>query len=223
MGRPRGIAPRSGPGKGWPIAGAWYRVTQATWLQTARWDRENGELHTVAKRTSSWAHLKTFMGFLEEMSKILGYCQYSNTGSKNQKKNMLRSLHLASPDWHLGNSSNIRSQVVLETVSSHLDQESEEIKYYYFPPSYPVLFCFFIAINHPLSSSFYHLFLWVLSFLSEWVKLLSSVWLFATPWIIAYQAPPSMGFSRQEYWSGLPFLSPEDLPDPGIEPRSPKL
>ena len=53
------------------------------------------------------------------------------------------------------------------------------------------------------------------------VKPLSCVWLFATPWIIAYQAPPSMGFSRQEYWSGLPFSSPGDLPNPGIEPGSP--
>ena len=53
------------------------------------------------------------------------------------------------------------------------------------------------------------------------VKSLSSVWLFATPWTVAYQAPPSMGFSRQEYWSGLPFPSPGDLPDPGIEPGSP--
>ena len=42
-----------------------------------------------------------------------------------------------------------------------------------------------------------------------------------TPWTAAYQTPPSMGFSRQEYWSGLPFPSPGDLPDPGIEPRSP--
>ena len=41
------------------------------------------------------------------------------------------------------------------------------------------------------------------------------------PWTVAHQAPPSMGFSRQEYWSGLPFPSPGDLPDPGIEPRSP--
>ena len=53
------------------------------------------------------------------------------------------------------------------------------------------------------------------------VKLLSCVQLFATPWTTAYQAPPSMGFSRQEYWSGLPFPSPGDLPDPGIEPWSP--
>ena len=44
-----------------------------------------------------------------------------------------------------------------------------------------------------------------------------------TPWTIAYQASPSMGFSRQECWSGLPFPSPGDLPDPGIEPRSPAL
>ena len=49
------------------------------------------------------------------------------------------------------------------------------------------------------------------------------VLLFATPWTVAYQAPPSMGFSRQEYWSGLPFPSPGDLPNPGIEPRSPAL
>ena len=45
----------------------------------------------------------------------------------------------------------------------------------------------------------------------------------ATPWTVAYQAPPSMGFSRQEYWNGSPFPSPGDLPDPGIEPRSPAL
>ena len=55
------------------------------------------------------------------------------------------------------------------------------------------------------------------------VKLLSRVWLFGTPWIVAYQAPPSMEFSRQAYWSGLPFPSPGDLPDPGIEPRYPAL
>ena len=44
-----------------------------------------------------------------------------------------------------------------------------------------------------------------------------------TPWTVAHQAPLSMGFSRQEYWSGLPFPSPEDLPHPGIEPGSPAL
>ena len=55
------------------------------------------------------------------------------------------------------------------------------------------------------------------------VKSLSRVQLFATPWTVAYQAPPSMGFSRQEYWSVLPFPSPGDLPNPGIEPRSPAL
>ena len=53
------------------------------------------------------------------------------------------------------------------------------------------------------------------------VKTLSRVRLFATPWTVAHQTPPSMGFSRQEYWSGLPFPSPGDLPDPGIEPGSP--
>ena len=45
----------------------------------------------------------------------------------------------------------------------------------------------------------------------------------ATPWTVAHQAPLSMGFSRHEYWSGLPFPFPEDLSDPGIEPRSPAL
>ena len=55
------------------------------------------------------------------------------------------------------------------------------------------------------------------------MKLFSHVRLFATPWTVAYQAPPSMGFSRQEYWSGLPFPSPEDLLDPGMEPGSPAL
>ena len=55
------------------------------------------------------------------------------------------------------------------------------------------------------------------------VRSLSHVRLFATPWTIAYQAPPSMGFSRQEYWSGWPFPSPGDLPNPEIEPGSPAL
>ena len=51
----------------------------------------------------------------------------------------------------------------------------------------------------------------------------ASVRLFGTPWTVAHQAPLSMGFPRQEYWSGLPFPSPRDLPDPGIEPGSPAL
>ena len=46
---------------------------------------------------------------------------------------------------------------------------------------------------------------------------------FVTPWTVAYQVPLSMGFSRKEFWSGLPFPSPRDLPDPGIKPRSPTL
>ena len=55
------------------------------------------------------------------------------------------------------------------------------------------------------------------------VKLLSHVQLFATLWTLARQAPLSMGFSRQEHWSGLPFPSPRDLPNPGIEPQPPEL
>ena len=55
------------------------------------------------------------------------------------------------------------------------------------------------------------------------MKSLSSVLLFATLWTLAHQAPPFMVFSRQEYWSGLTFLSPGDLPNPGIEPGSAAL
>ena len=55
------------------------------------------------------------------------------------------------------------------------------------------------------------------------VKLLSHVRLFTTPWTVAYQASLSMRFSRQGYWSGLPFPSPRDLPDPGIKLGSPAL
>ena len=66
---------------------------------------------------------------------------------------------------------------------------------------------------------------WVAISFNAWkwkvkVKSLSRV---ATPWTAAYQAPPSVGFSRQEYWSGLPSPSPGDLPNPGIKPRFPAL
>ena len=55
------------------------------------------------------------------------------------------------------------------------------------------------------------------------VKLLSRVWNFATPWTVAYQAPPSLEFSRQKYWNGLPFPFPGDFSGPGIKPGSPTL
>ena len=55
------------------------------------------------------------------------------------------------------------------------------------------------------------------------VQSLSCIQFFVAPWTVACQAPLSMGFSKQEYWSGLPFPPPEDLPDPGIEPVSPAL
>ena len=54
-------------------------------------------------------------------------------------------------------------------------------------------------------------------------KLLSCIWLFVTLWSVACQVPLSMGFSKQEYWSGLPCPPSEDLPDPGIKPQSPAL
>ena len=68
--------------------------------------------------------------------------------------------------------------------------------------------------NQKSPSSFNHLVAWCCA------KSLSRVWLSVTPWTVAHQAPMSMGFSRQEYWSGLPFPPPGDLPDPGIEPSS---
>ena len=58
---------------------------------------------------------------------------------------------------------------------------------------------------------------------SNEVKSLSRVRLFATPWTVAYQASPSRGFSRQEYWSGLPSSAAGDLPDPGIKYGFPEL
>ena len=60
----------------------------------------------------------------------------------------------------------------------------------------------------------------MLTYLCVHTKLLSHVRLFATSWTVAHQAPLSMGFSRQEYWSGLPSPPPGDLPDPGTEPPS---
>ena len=76
---------------------------------------------------------------------------------------------------------------------------------------------------NPVLGASYTLSHWVFGIfpLGSEVKSLIRVRLFAIPWTAAYQASPSMGFSRQEYWSGLPFLSPGDLPNPGIEPRSP--
>ena len=83
------------------------------------------------------------------------------------------------------------------------------------------LLCAFSLYNL-LTSCTYH-FVSPSSLVKVKVKSLSCVRLFATPWTVAYQVPPSMGFSRQEYWSGLPFPSPGKLPDPGIEPGSPAL
>ena len=60
-------------------------------------------------------------------------------------------------------------------------------------------------------------------YINSIVKSLSHVQLFVTPWTVACQTTLSMGFSRLQYWSGLPFPSPGDLPNPGIEPGSPAL
>ena len=90
---------------------------------------------------------------------------------------------------------------------------------------YKLLFPFFPSVFYV--SEFSHMCdlccLLILKVRSRCTKSLSRLRLFATPWTAAYQAPLSMGFSRQEYWNGLPFPSPGDLPDPGIEPGSPAL
>ena len=70
-------------------------------------------------------------------------------------------------------------------------------------------------------SSFYSIVLQMFISIKPTSEVVSRVRLFATPWTVTYQAPPFMEFSRPEYWSGLPFSSSGDLPDPGIEPRSP--
>ena len=88
--------------------------------------------------------------------------------------------------------------------------------------------CFWFSLTkviHMLAYSFFapSIYIWIICHRRACVdtilvKLLSCVWLFEIPWTVAYQAPPSMEFSRQEYWRGLPFPSPEDLPKPGIKP-----
>ena len=78
----------------------------------------------------------------------------------------------------------------------------------------------------PTATWLHHLSFWGSKSLCEAlvvVQALSRVWLFVTPWTVACQAPLSMVFARQEYWSGLPFPTPGDLPDPGVELESPAL
>ena len=75
-----------------------------------------------------------------------------------------------------------------------------------------------------LSLSLFLLWLFKLKFKSSQIGLVVKLCLtLMTPWTVARQTPLSMGFPRQEYWSGLPFPSPEDLPNPEIEPRCPAL
>ena len=73
-----------------------------------------------------------------------------------------------------------------------------------------------LAANIPHQSGTFITFWWVV-----YVQSLSHAQLFAVPWTVAHQVPLSLEFSHQEYWSGLPFPSPGDLPNPGIEPASP--
>ena len=91
---------------------------------------------------------------------------------------------------------------------------------FFFTFNYPMLFLGILIRQTPRECS-----TWSFKYIHTWseVKLPSRVRLFATPWTVACQTPPSMEFSRQGYWSGLPFPSPGDLPHPEIEPRPPAL
>ena len=80
----------------------------------------------------------------------------------------------------------------------------------------------FLRFSHKIGTNYSHFLSLLLTTLSDMhAYMLSHVWLFVTPRTVARQAPLSMGFLRQEYWSGFLFPSPGDLPDPGIKPASP--
>ena len=103
--------------------------------------------------------------------------------------------------------------------SSHINNylDYEKLRIYFIIPRAVILrvrslihwwaIWFFLMGSSPSHKCCYHC-----------AKLLSCVWLFATPWTVACQVRLSMEFSRQEYWNGLPFPPPGDLPNPGIEP-----
>jgi len=124
--------------------------------------------------------------------------------------------------WH---SLLLKPVITFQSLSYSLPAALNSADHFGFMKLFPCL------LWHPLTlwflfPSFLHELLFHYSFLKcQWseVKLLSRVRLFATSWTVACQVPPSMEFSRQGYWSGLPFPSPGDLPDPGIEPGSPAL
>ena len=96
-----------------------------------------------------------------------------------------------------------RSSMVHDATQSHWMEPNVAEFFSGVPPTYP---CYTVCTTHTV--------------LHAHASCFSCVWLFVTQWTVAHQAPPSMGFSRQEYCSGLPFPSPGDLPHPGIEPTS---
>ena len=106
------------------------------------------------------------------------------------------------------------SHILLPTLCRHHSSEPTLIRSTRTSLSSNTVHCLDLILKHNSSVCLHAI---------QSVKSLSRVRLFATPWTVAYQTPPSMGFSRQEYWRESPFPSPGDLPDPGIEPRSPAL
>ena len=123
--------------------------------------------------------------------------------------------------------------VLFDSLQSHRPQPTKLLCLWYFPGRNTEVGCQFllqgICLTQGLNPRLLHQqgdslplhYLARTQFSS--VQSLSCVQLLVTPWTVTCQAPLSIGFSRQEYWSGLPFPSPGDLPDPGIDPRSPAL
>ena len=112
----------------------------------------------------------------------------------------------------------IKMQPSLSSFPCSLHQNPEVDVYvevfsflFYFSGIYFLPFCVSPVITHYRSCKLFSLV----------CAVLSCIWLFSTPRTVAHQVPLSLEFSRHEYWSGLPFSSPGDLPDPGIEPMSP--
>ena len=120
-----------------------------------------------------------------------------------------------------------RGNFVEKVWSNHNGKESELLVHSFITVLIIVLSLFhsFQSVSYSAHLSFYkHLLNYLLCaiiLLGVHAQSLSRVQLFATPWTLAHQAPVSIEFSRQEYWSGLPFTTPRDLPDPRIEPASP--
>ena len=157
----------------------------------------------ITRKTDCFQNIRNALPDLIYLLKILFWlciiCRIKFSLRSLEFKDPVRRTHL--PQYLSVNSGILLSGEARQTASTGL------------LAAFPCTFCSF---SH---SPVY----WDLIPLCVCVRVLSIVQLFATPWTVAHQAPLSMGFSRQEHWSGLPFPPPGDLPDSGIKPASPAL